>query len=127
MMKMLTQPNRDFLLWNTRAGDLKTPKIAAIVMTMTGAKSQIEATPDAASRMYIERAIGIAQKHPQLFDMDDPSDAFVITDDFMSSGRISGAKSTPSQNCGSAVFIQFKGDACRSTDLPCDIKMKSVI
>jgi chromosome partitioning protein len=109
MMKMLTQPNRDFLLWNTRAGDLKTPKIAAIVMTMTGAKSQIEATLDAASRMYIERAIGIAQKHPQLFDMDDPSDAFVITDDFMSSGRISGAKSTPISELRVGSFHTVQG------------------
>ena len=31
----------------------------------------------------------------QLFDRDNPADSFVITDDFGSSGRISGAKSIP--------------------------------
>ena len=45
--------------------------------------------------MYIERAIGIAEKHAELFDYPEPADAFVITDDFVSSGRISGAKSIP--------------------------------
>lgn len=94
LMKLLTDPKRDFLLWNQRAGNLTTPKIAAIVMTMAGAKSQKEATPDAASRMFIERALNIAKQHPELFS-GDPADAFVITDDFMSAGRISGAESVP--------------------------------
>ena len=109
MMKMLTTPERDFLLWNTRAGNPKTPKIAAIVMTMAGAKSQQEATPDAASRMYIERALNIAYRYPELFDMDDPADAFVITDDFMSSGRISGAKSTPISELRVGSFHTVEG------------------
>ena len=109
MLNILTNPSRDFCQWNSRGGDLKTPKIAAIVMTMTGAKSQKEATPDAASRMYIERAIRIAQKHPDLFDFDDPTDAFVITDDFMSSGRISGAKSTPISELKVGSFHTVQG------------------
>jgi chromosome partitioning protein len=109
MLGMLTMPERDFRLWNNRAGDLKTPKIAAIVMTMTGAKSQKEATPDAASRMYIERAITIAQRYPRLFDMEDPTDAFVITDDFMSAGRISGAKSTPISELKVGSFHTVQG------------------
>jgi chromosome partitioning protein len=109
MFNMLTDPQRDFLSWNKRAGDLSTPKIAAIVMTMAGAKSQKEATPDAASRMFIERAINIAKAHPQLFDMDDPVDAFVITDDFMSSGRISGAKSTPISELRVGSFHTVEG------------------
>lgn len=95
LMKLLTDPKRDFILWNQRAGNLSTPKIAAIVMTMAGAKSQKEATPDAASRMFIERALKIARGHPELFKSSDPADAFVITDDFMSAGRISGAESVP--------------------------------
>jgi cellulose biosynthesis protein BcsQ len=94
LMELLTDQTRDFAQWNARAGGLGSPKIAAIVMTMAGAKSQKEATPDAASRMFIERALRIANKHPQLFD-GDPVDAFVITDDFMSAGRISGAESVP--------------------------------
>ena len=44
--------------------------------------------------MFIERALHIAEKYAGLFDCD-PADAFVVTDDFVSSGRISGAKSIP--------------------------------
>ncbi|HEX3680941.1 MAG TPA: ParA family protein [Bryobacteraceae bacterium] len=94
-LDLLSNPNRDFVMWNERAGGRVAPKVAAIVMTMVGSKSQLRATPDRASRMYIERALAIAEKYPQLFDHPEPSDAFVITDDFVSSGRISGAKSIP--------------------------------
>jgi hypothetical protein len=64
-------------------------------MTMVGAKSQIRATPDSASRMYIERALKLAEANAKLFGHKDPSDAFVLTDDFHSAGRISGAKRIP--------------------------------
>lgn len=94
LMKLISDKTRDFALWNERGGGLSAPKIGAIVMTMAGAKSQKEATPDAASRMFIERALRTSRKHPDLFD-GDPADAFVITDDFMSAGRISGAESVP--------------------------------
>lgn len=109
MLRMLTDPERDYVLWNNRAGGLGPPKIAAIVMTMAGAKSQIEATPDAASRMYIERALKVANQYRELFDMDDPSDAFVITDDFMSAGRISGAKSVPISELKVGSFHTIEG------------------
>lgn len=95
LFHMLSDPARDFQIWNERAGGLRTPKIAAVVMTMVGSKSQMEATPDSASRMYIERAIGIAERYASLFAHNDPSDAFVITDDFHSAGRISGAERIP--------------------------------
>lgn len=94
-LDLLSNPERDFQVWNQRAGGRSTPKVAAIVMTMVGSKSQLKSTPDRASRMYIERALEKAYKYPQLFDFADPADAFVITDDFVSSGRISGAKSIP--------------------------------
>lgn len=94
-LSMLSSDKRDFQVWNQRAGGRATPRVAAIVMTMVGSKSQLRATPDRASRMYIERAITIAQAHRDLFDHDDPADAFVITDDFVSAGRISGARSIP--------------------------------
>jgi cellulose biosynthesis protein BcsQ len=94
--RLLSDKGRDFQLWNERAGDLKAPKIAAVVMTMVGSKSQIEATPDSASRMYIERAVGLAEEYAHLFAHDsDPSKSFVLTDDFHSAGRISGAKRIP--------------------------------
>lgn len=95
LFKQLSDPKRDFQMWNVRAGGIDVPKIAAIVMTMVGSKSQKEATPDNASRMYIERAIEIAEKYATLFHHEDPSDAFVITDDFHSAGRISGAERKP--------------------------------
>jgi cellulose biosynthesis protein BcsQ len=94
-LRMLDDPKRDFVQWNERAGSLKSPRVAAIVMTMVGARSVKKSTPDRASQMYIERAIEIAERHSGLFDVRDPADAIVITDDFVSSGRISGAESIP--------------------------------
>jgi chromosome partitioning protein len=95
LFKVLSDRSRDFLQWNARAGDLPGPKIAAIVMTMVGAKNQMKNKPDGASAMYIERALGLAEQHADLFHVPDPSDTFVITDDFHSAGRISGAKRIP--------------------------------
>jgi cellulose biosynthesis protein BcsQ len=94
-LNQLSNTDKDFVIWNERAGGRPTPKVAAIVMTMVGSKSQQRATPDRASRMYIERALAICEKYHILFDHPEPADAFVITDDFVSSGRISGAKSIP--------------------------------
>ena len=108
-LDLLSNKDRDFQAWNTRAGGRPTPKIAAIVMTMVGSKSQIRATPDRASRMYIERALAIAEKYKQLFDHADPADAFVITDDFVSSGRISGAKSIPISRLKVGSFHMIEG------------------
>jgi hypothetical protein len=78
-------------------------------MTMVGSRSQLRATPDRASRMYIERAIKIAEKYGELFDYPDPTDAFVITDDFVSSGRISGAKSIPISRLKIGSFHMVEG------------------
>lgn len=94
-LEMLLNPTRDFAIWNERAGGRSSPKVAAVVMTMVGSKSRIRATPDRASRMYVEKALAIAEKYYSAFDVADPSDAIVLTDDFVSSGRISGAKSIP--------------------------------
>jgi chromosome partitioning protein len=94
-LDLLSNPGRDFGIWNDRAGGRAAPRVCAIVMTMVGSKSQMRATPDRASRMYIERALDIAERYPDLFDFAEPADAFVVTDDFVSSGRISGAKSIP--------------------------------
>lgn len=108
-LNLLSNPARDFMTWNERAGKRKAPRVAAVVMTMVGSKSQLRATPDRASRMYIERALAVAQKYPQLFDRKDPADAFVITDDFVSSGRISGAKSIPISKLVIGSFHSVEG------------------
>jgi hypothetical protein len=63
------------------------PSVLSIVMTVVGSKGQVKATPDQASRMYIERAIAICEQYPNLFGHNDPSDAFVLTDDVHSAGR----------------------------------------
>jgi len=94
-LDMMSNPGKDFVVWNGRGGNLASPKVAAIVMTMAGAKGRMASTPGRASQMYIERALKIAEKYPSLFEHDKLSDAFVITDDFVSSGQISGAKSIP--------------------------------
>lgn len=94
-LEMLSKKEKDFQMWNDRAGGLPSPKVAAIVMTMAGSKSRLSSTPGKASQMYIERAVSIADKHKHLFAHDDISKAFVVTDDFVSSGQISGAESIP--------------------------------
>ena len=107
--RMLSDASSDFISWNERAGGLNIPKIAAVVMTMVGSKSQKKATPDAASCMYIKRALEIADKYANLFDYKDPSDSFVLLDDFLSSGRISGAKSIPISELITGKFHSVQG------------------
>lgn len=94
-LRMLADSNSDFNTWADRAGGMPKPKVAAIVMTMVGARSPKKGVKDLASRMYVERAYKVAAEFPQLFDFEDPADAFAVTDDFMSAGRISGAECIP--------------------------------
>ncbi len=108
--QLLSDKARDFQQWNERAGGLPTPRIAAVVMTMVGSKSQIRATPDSASRMYIERALALAEKNYNLFNhSDDPAKAFVLTDDFHSAGRISGYKRIPISELKVRSFHTIEG------------------
>ena len=109
LFDLLSAPNKDFQMWNQRAGGLPTPKIAAVVMTMAGSKSQRKSTPDSASRMFIDRACRLAEKHADLFAGDDPRDCFVISDDFVSAGRISGAKSIPIADLKVGSFHRVEG------------------
>ncbi|KOO75378.1 ParA family protein [Stenotrophomonas maltophilia] len=94
-LRMLADPNSDYNIWAERAGGMSTPRVAAIVMTMVGARSPKKGVKDRASQMYVERAYATAEKYESLFDELDPADSFVITDDFMSAGRISGAEGIP--------------------------------
>ncbi len=93
-LRMLGDEDSDFNTWRARAGDMERPKVAAVVMTMVGARSTEKGVKDRASLMYIERAYDIASKYAFLFDKD-PADAIVMTDDFVSAGRISGAEGIP--------------------------------
>lgn len=94
-LKMISNKKSDFNVWADRAGGISAPKVAAIVMTMVGARSPKKGVKDIASQMYVEKAYKVAAKYPELFDFEDPADAFAITDDFMSAGRISGSESIP--------------------------------
>lgn len=94
-LDMLANPGSDYNVWAERAGGMQPPRVAAIVMTMVGARSPKKGVKDRASQMYVEKAYQVAAKYPDLFDVDDPADAFAITDDFMSAGRISGAEGIP--------------------------------
>ena len=85
------------------AGGLEIPRVAAIVVTMVGARSATKGVKDLASQIYIERAYRVAAKHSDLFDFEDPADAFVITDDFMSAGGISGALASQFRYSNSAI------------------------
>lgn len=108
-LKMLSDPDSDFNIWADRAGGFSPPKVAAIVMTMVGARSPKKGVKDLASQMYVERAYAIAEKFPKLFDFEDPADAFVITDDFMSAGRISGAEGIPIPKLKVGQFHRVSG------------------
>jgi chromosome partitioning protein len=94
-LEMLSSKTSDFNIWAERAGGIAAPRVAAVVMTMVGARSNKVGVKDMASQMYIERAYEVAARYSHLFDHEDPADAFALTDDFMSTGRISGAKSIP--------------------------------
>lgn len=108
-LDMMSNKSKDFGVWNERAGGVTPPKVAAIVMTMAGSKGKLASTPGRASQMYIERALKIAEKYPSLFEHECLSDAFVITDDFVSSGQISGAESIPIAKLNVGQFHSVDG------------------
>jgi chromosome partitioning protein len=51
----------------------------------------------------------IAEKYSKVFDHANPADSFVITDDFVSAGRISGAKSIPISRLKIGSFHMVEG------------------
>lgn len=69
----------------------------------------------------VERAYEVAAKHADLFDVDNPADAFVITDDFMSAGRISGALSIPIPQLKVGQFHTVSGSRLQVNESSCGI------
>jgi chromosome partitioning protein len=107
-LKMLGDDSSDFNMWRDRADGLPAPKVAAIVMTMVGARSPEKGVKDRASQMYIERAFEIASRYSQLFARN-IEDSIIITDDFMSAGRISGAEGIPIPSLKVGKFHRIGG------------------
>ena len=117
-LEMLADKNSDFNVWASRAGGMPVPRVCAIVMTMVGARSPKKGVKNLASQMYVERAYEVAAKYPNLFDVADPADAFVITDDFMSAGRISGAEGIPIPKLKVGQFHRVNGKRLQVNQIP---------
>jgi chromosome partitioning protein len=106
---MIADRDSDYNQWAKRAGGIDRPKVAAIVMTMVGARSNQMGVKDRASLSFIKRAYDVAHKYRRLFDFSDPADAFAITDDFVSAGRISGAEAIPISKLQVGKFHSVNG------------------
>lgn len=97
-LDMLKNPASDFNIWRERAGIEEKPKVQAIMMTHCGWNRQADHQIDSASRMYIERAVDIAEKYQEVFTTPNVVNHFALLSDFHSSGRISGSKAIPIEN-----------------------------
>lgn len=94
-LDMLSNPNSDFNVWRSRAGIEEKPVVQAVMMTHCGWNRQADHQMDRASRMYIERAVDIAEKYADVFSTDNIINHFALLSDFHSAGRISGSKAVP--------------------------------
>ena len=94
-LDMLHNPNSDFNIWRDRAGIDEKPVVQAVMMTHCGWNRQADHQMDRASRMYIERAIDMAEKYSDVFSTPNIIDHFALLSDFHSAGRISGSKAIP--------------------------------
>ena len=66
-LDMLKNPSSDFNIWRKRAGIQEKPVVQAVMMTHCGWNRQADHQMDRASRMYIERAVDIAEKYSEDF------------------------------------------------------------
>lgn len=96
-LEMLHDRNSDFNIWRERADIKERPVVQAIMMTHCGWNRQADHQIDRASRMYIERAVAIAEKYSDVFSTNEPKNHFALLSDFHSSGRISGSRAIPIQ------------------------------
>lgn len=94
-LDMLTKKTMDFHRFNEQAGFNHQPVVHAVVMTHCGWNRQKANTPDSSTKFFVEAALDIAEKYPDIFSEDSPADCFYLLDDFHSSGRISGQQRIP--------------------------------
>ena len=78
-------------------------------MTHCGWNRQADHQIDKASRMYIERAMEIAEKYVDVFSSDNVVNHFALLSDFHSSGRISGAKAIPIDKLSEGAQFRIEG------------------
>lgn len=108
-LKMLHDDSSDFNIWRKRAGITKKAKVQAIAVTHCGWNRQSEHQIDGASRMYIDRAVSIANEYGDCFTTDNPVDHFALLSDFQGSGKISGSLGIPIENLTSQKFFTVDG------------------
>ena len=94
-LDMLTKNTMDFHRFNEQAGFRHQPIVHAVVMTHCGWNRQKANTPDSSTKFFVEAALSVAEKYPDIFSEDNPADCFYLLDDFHSSGRISGQQRIP--------------------------------
>jgi chromosome partitioning protein len=94
-LQMLRDKSMDFHRFNDQAGLKKTPVVHAIAMTHCGWSRQKAHTPDSSTKFFVQKAMDIAQKYPELFSENDVTACFYLLEDFHSAGRISGNQRIP--------------------------------
>jgi chromosome partitioning protein len=107
-LKMLQEPEMDFLRLNRQAGITRKPKVHAIAMTHCGWNRQKSFTPDRSTQSYLSQVIDIANEYRDLFSSDNPIEHIHLLDDFHAAGRISGSRRIPMErlNVGESFVIE---------------------
>ncbi|MBC1490991.1 ParA family protein [Listeria booriae] len=94
-LSMLSDDNKDYNIWRNRAGIIKKTKVQAIAITHCGWNRQSKHQIDSTSKVFIEKALEIAEKYKSVFSTDEPIDHFAVLSDFQGSGKISGKFGIP--------------------------------
>lgn len=108
-LKMLSDMESDFHIWRNRAEIESFPKVQAILITHCGWNRQAAHRIDSTSKMFIERAIELANRYAHLFSTDRPTDHFALLSDFQSAGKISGAMRKPIALLEAGRFFTIEG------------------
>lgn len=108
-LDMLSKKDMDFHKFNEQAGLSHSPKVHAVVMTHCGWNRQRANEPDNSTRFFVQKALEIAHEYSVLFSGKDITDCFYLSDDFHSSGRISGNQRIPLSKLESGTKYMVDG------------------
>jgi chromosome partitioning protein len=95
LLRMLMDPQMEFITNASISEGLKKPKIHAVLVTHCGWSRQKKKTPDNSTKVFVDKVLGLISKYPQLFSTTTPANHLFLLDDFLTSGRISNEKSRP--------------------------------